>query len=241
MSQPQNKQRANAKNTGRLTLVYGTVSGLDATTTSAKIKDASTGKDSPWLKVIQRGSKGNRDFSLPDLGDWGLGILTEESESGFYLDGYYPDSYEPPETDGDRRTVIFKDGTVCRYDRATNKLEIDVQGSTAQLELKTASDNRLAMSPEGVITVADGKGASMVMTNGTITFVGNLISFNALGMQWQLGNASGDANNRSWTWDFDGTDGNIINAVDFTIEGKTLTTIGAIDTDGDRLTTSGWN
>lgn len=241
MQPAKNKQRANAKNTGRLSLVYGKVTAIDAATTQAKITDQSTGKPSPWLEVIQLGSAANRDYWMPDIDDWAIGVLAEESETGFFLGGYYPATYPPPVTIADKRHVTFEDGTVIEYDRAENKLLIDTKGSAAQIEAKTASGNRLEFSPEGIVTMEDGKGASMIMQNGTIAFDANLISFNAMGMSWQIGNADGNPLDRSWTWNFDGTDGNIVNAIDFTIEGKTLTTLGAIDTDGDRLTTSGWN
>lgn len=68
--------------------------------------------------------------------------------------------------------------------------------------------------------------------------LGTVVIGDAFGHTWILGGSSSGSG--AWKWDINGDNIDIVNASDFKINGKTIATIGALDSDGDTLQTRGW-
>lgn len=66
---------------------------------------------------------------------------------------------------------------------------------------------------------------------------GFVVLGDAYGHKWTLGSGTGGS---GWEWDAANASINIVNAADFQINGKTVTTLGAIDSRGDSLVQRGW-
>lgn len=83
------------------------------------------------LPVLQRNTIKNRDYEMPDIGEDVVCIfLPTGSEEGFIIGSFYADEITPPESDGNKRTVIFSDDTRISYDRVTHELSITIAGTT---------------------------------------------------------------------------------------------------------------
>lgn len=111
-----------------------------------------------------------------------------------------------------------------RLEAKSEKKKIEVDKTTevgvdyevkvgASFRLSTTSGSFIEMSPLGTITLGD-----------------------AFGHRWELGGIGGS----TWTWNAAGSKINVINARDFEINGKSVATVGALDNDGDRLISRGY-
>lgn len=81
------------------------------------------------LPVLQAQTKDNRDYWLPDLGEYVAVVLDQYGESGVILGAIYNNNRKPEAgLTVDKRRARFADGTMIEYDRAAHKLTADVQG-----------------------------------------------------------------------------------------------------------------
>lgn len=83
------------------------------------------------LQVVQRNTYENKDYAMPDIGEDVLCVfLPCGSEDGFILGSVYAGEITPPESDGNKRTVVFSDGTKISYDRKTHTLTATIGGTS---------------------------------------------------------------------------------------------------------------
>lgn len=82
------------------------------------------------LQVLQRNTIKNQDYAMPDIGEDVVCLfLPCGSEDGFILGSVYAGEITPPESDGNKRTVVFADGTKISYDRANHILSATIRGT----------------------------------------------------------------------------------------------------------------
>jgi len=82
------------------------------------------------LRVLTRGSKNNKDYWLPDVGESVVCLfLPNGNNEGFCLGTYFNEVDKPPVNDLDKRHMKFIDGTTIEYDRKTHTLAINCKGS----------------------------------------------------------------------------------------------------------------
>lgn len=107
----------------------GIVTQVDDAKARVRVKVPSRDNlESYWLEVLQRGSKGNRDYWMPDVDDQ-VRILTDEKlEAGCVLGAIYSESDPPPVSDRNLYHVEFQDGTIIDFNRTTGKLSILTTG-----------------------------------------------------------------------------------------------------------------
>lgn len=97
------------------------------------------------LPVMQRNSFGNRDYQMPDVGEDVLCLFRGNGfEDGVIIGSFYAGEVAPPESNADRRTIVFKDGTRVCYDRATHVLSVNIEGTSIVFDRQS-----------GTITVPD--------------------------------------------------------------------------------------
>lgn len=106
----------------------GEVSSIDPVKCTARVvfddDDALVSYD---LQVLQRNTYANHDYAMPDIGEDVICIfLPSGGEEGFILGSVYAGEITPPESDGNKRTTEFSDGTKITYDRAAHKLDISI-------------------------------------------------------------------------------------------------------------------
>ena len=92
------------------------------------------------LRIIHRGSIGNRDYWMPDVGEEVVCIFPTNDES--YFDGYvigtlFNDKEPPNANSQDVTRIDFKDGTSIEYDREKHALKVECKGT---LEIKCDKD-----------------------------------------------------------------------------------------------------
>lgn len=81
------------------------------------------------LPVLQPQALKNKDYCLPDVGEYVLCIfLPAGSAEGFVLGSFYTEGITPPASNGNKRVISFSDGTSVEYDRSTSTLTIDAKG-----------------------------------------------------------------------------------------------------------------
>ncbi|WP_295163440.1 phage baseplate assembly protein V [Selenomonas sp. F0473] len=81
------------------------------------------------LPVLVRGSSGNRDYWLPDVGEQVCCLMLPNGHNaGICLGSYYAESAPPAVADANIRRIDFADGTYIAYDRAAHTLRIQCVG-----------------------------------------------------------------------------------------------------------------
>lgn len=118
----------------------GEVSSIDPAKHTARVAfPDDEGAVSYDLPVLCRNSLENSDYAMPDVGEDVLCIfLPGGAEDGFILGSFYAGEVAPPTVLPDQRMVIFKDGTVIRYDRGDpHALDIIVDKTTIHIDRKT--------------------------------------------------------------------------------------------------------
>ena len=118
------------------------------------------------LPVLQRNTIANRDYAMPDIGEDVLCIfLPTGEEDGFILGSFYADEIDPPESSGDKRTVVFSDDTRISYDRATHELSITIGGTS----IVANGDSITAETPQTINATA---GATVNINAGSAVNIG---------------------------------------------------------------------
>lgn len=121
-----------AGDVGRELVRVGVVSSTNPKKNTVRV--AFTDKDnlvSGDLRIIHRGSVGNKDYWMPDVNDEVVCIFPTNDES--YYDGYvigtlFNDKDVPNANSQDVARIDFKDGTFIEYDRKKHSLSIECTG-----------------------------------------------------------------------------------------------------------------
>lgn len=109
----------------------GEISSIDPSKGTARVvfddEDSIVSYDLP---VLQRNSLKNHDYAMPDVGEDAIVLFFGEGqEDGVILGSIYADEVTPPESTGNRRTVVFEDGTRVCYDRSEHTLTVTIEGT----------------------------------------------------------------------------------------------------------------
>ena len=118
---------------GRLNdlIKVGEVSSIDPATGTARVVfDDEDGTVSYDLPILQRNTYKTKDFHSVTVGEDVLCLfLPTGPEEGFILGSFYAGEITPPESTKDRRTIVFEDGTVIRYDMASHTATVIIGGT----------------------------------------------------------------------------------------------------------------
>ena len=122
---------------------HGTVSSTNQEMMMARVVfEEKDGNVSAELHVLTRGSGGNRDYWMPDVGDEVVCLYQaddEESATGWILGTYFTEKHKPNASSQDIRRIDFGDGSFFEFNRAAGSLTIKctgpikVNGSTINL------------------------------------------------------------------------------------------------------------
>lgn len=118
---------------GRLNdlIKVGEVSSIDPARGTARVVfDDEDGTVSYDLPILQRNTYKTQDFHSVTVGEDVLCLfLPTGPEEGFILGSFYAGEITPPENTKDRRTTVFEDGTVIRYDMASHTATVQIGGT----------------------------------------------------------------------------------------------------------------
>jgi len=132
-------------------LRLGTVEEADYAKARVRIRcgDLLTG----WLPWMTGRAGKDLDWWAPDIGEQVM-VLSPSGEpaQGAVLLGAYQDSAPAPETDGNKRTVVFEDGTKVTYDRSAHKLDVLIKG---EAEVVIKGNTTLRVEGHVDLTVTD--------------------------------------------------------------------------------------
>ncbi|GAV21616.1 phage baseplate assembly protein V [Carboxydothermus pertinax] len=107
----------------------GRVSSVNPNTATARVLFEAQGLVSHDLPVLQRQTLRNKDYWLPDVGEYVVCIfLPTGNADGFILGSIYSDDDQLPASSKDKRVILFEDGTKLEYDRASHTLTINAVG-----------------------------------------------------------------------------------------------------------------
>lgn len=112
----------------------GTVSSVNATAGMVRVAFSAQDEMVTYeLPVITRGSKGNKDYWLPDVDEQVLCIFLPNISGrgvceGFVLGTFYSSVDAPAENSSDVHAFKYGDGSVIKHDRKTGKLTINATG-----------------------------------------------------------------------------------------------------------------
>ena len=121
----------------------GIVSSVDAQKATARVTFADRdGLVSAELPILQSACLKNKFYSLVDVGDCVVCLMTPNSDdgSGFILGAHYSDKAAPPVDNPNVTRIKFSDGTTISYNRAEHLLKIK---SSGDLEIKCSGKIKL--------------------------------------------------------------------------------------------------
>lgn len=157
----------------------GEVSSVDyATGTARVVFDDDDSIVSNDLQVLQKNTFKNQDFVMPDIGEDVVCLfLPSGSEEGFILGSVYAGEVTPPESSGDKRTVVFEDGTKVSYDRASHELTVKIDGTTITANQQKISVTAPTIELNGKTTI-NGETTinGAVTTSDKLSTVGDITS-----------------------------------------------------------------
>ena len=209
---------------GRLNdlIKVGEVSSIDPATGTARVVfDDEDGTVSYDLPILQRNTYKTKDFHSVTVGEDVLCLfLPTGPEEGFILGSFYAGEITPPESTKDRRTTVFEDGTVIRYDMAShtatviigstqivaNQTSVTVNCSNATVNATSGvtlntpkTDVTGALNVTGLIT---GKGGLAVSGGSGATITGSLkatgdVTAGAISLQGHTHTEQGDGSETS--------------------------------------------
>ena len=119
------------------------------------------------LPVLVRGSLRNKDYWMPDPGEQVVCLfLPSGNAQGFIIGSIYSERDKPPVTEGNKRHMLFSDGTVIEYDSSTSKLLIDAKGS-----VEIDARGNVTINTADTISITAPKGITLSATDITGTGV----------------------------------------------------------------------
>ena len=109
----------------------GEVSSINPAAGTARVVfDDDDGAVSYDLPILQRNNLQTQDFHSVNVGEDVLCLfLPSGPEEGFILGSFYAGEIETPESTEKRRTTVFEDGTIVRYDMASHTLTVLIEGT----------------------------------------------------------------------------------------------------------------
>lgn len=176
----------------------GEVTSIDFAKAKVRVTfDDEDGMTSYWLPVMQRNTIANQDYWLPDIGEDVVCVFFGEGvEDGFVLGSIYAGDVKPPENNGDKRTVVFKDGTRVSYDRAQHRLDIAIAETTLQADRSkvnvqapdeiSAASKKITVSGSESVSVSGSQSVDITSSTKialsaptiTLTISGTTMTFN---------------------------------------------------------------
>lgn len=176
----------------------GEVTSIDYAKAKVRVTfDDEDGMTSNWLPVMQRNTIANQDYWLPDIGEDVVCVFFGEgAEDGFVLGSIYAGDVKPPENNGDKRTVVFKDGTRVSYDRAQHHLDIAIDETTLHADRSkvnvqapdeiSATSKKITVSGSESVSVSGSQGVDITSSTKialsaptiTLSISGTTMTFN---------------------------------------------------------------
>lgn len=171
-----------------VTLRYGFVTAMDETahTIRAQIPDLEI--ETWWLPVLTPGSRGDKHYGLPDIGEQVAVLLDRRGETGVCLGCRYSQRDPVPVAGApDRHHIRFADGTTIDYDRRTHRLAVHVVGETELI-----SDGPvLVRAPAVTLDTPQTTCTGNVLVQGRLTYQGGMTGSGGGGVAASLeGNVS---------------------------------------------------
>ncbi|WP_196590600.1 phage baseplate assembly protein V [Pectinatus frisingensis] len=110
----------------------GVVSSVNAENGSVRVtfEDADNNV-SAELPILNRGSGGNKDYWLPDVGEQVVCIFETNDKnmsSGWVIGSYFSDQAKPPVQDKDIHRFTFSDGSYIEHNRSSHEMTIKCVG-----------------------------------------------------------------------------------------------------------------
>lgn len=125
-----------------VTLRYGFVAAIDEAGHRVRVHLPDLDLTTWWLAVLAPGSRADRHYALPDVGEHVACLLDRRGENGVALGSLYSARDAAPVTGGpDRHHIRFADGTTIDYDRRAHKLAIHCVG-----DIEIVSDTHIALA-----------------------------------------------------------------------------------------------
>lgn len=127
------------------------------------------------LPIMQRNSYGNCDYQMPDIGEDVLCLFRSDGfEDGVIIGSFYSGEVTPPESNADRRTVVFKDGTRICYDRAAHTLTVTIAGTEIVFDQQKGSITVPDSVTVNCTTATVNASSSVTINSPDTTCTGNL-------------------------------------------------------------------
>ena len=114
------------------------------------------------LQVVQRRSKGERDYWLPQIGEFVLcAFFGNGLEAGFIRGSLYTDKDPPPAQKQEKTRSELEDGTWVEYDKETHQMRLHVEGT---LDIHATGDVNIK-SDGKVWATGKGEGTTVNMNH----------------------------------------------------------------------------
>lgn len=117
-------------------LRYGIVSDRDADAGLVKVHFDDDDFTTGWLSTVTHGTKDDKFYKLPDIGEQVACLMDKHAETGVVLGSVYSGKDKPPQGvfGEDIAGVKFSDGTTVLYNRDSGRLEIKVGQTVVNID-----------------------------------------------------------------------------------------------------------
>lgn len=204
-----------------------------------------------WIQCGRATS--HTDEPLPEIGTTVLIGAIEGNPNELYVKRTYCNDTNPPDLNQGNPT---KDNTIhipgeSRHTIASNSYHgvggEEERVADGNISITSKGDKITISCPYGDIEILATDGGNEVVIKGSyrVRLEQSGAYMEAKGGFWEFGNANGQkwqfgGGGNEWKWDAAGASVRVVNASDFSINGKSATTIDALDSRGDRLVSRGY-
>jgi len=139
-------------------LKFGVVVAVDEKSAKARVQIPDLdGITTFWLPVLQKKTKDDKEYWLPDIGEH-VAVLFENETDGVVLGAIYSDVDTPPVQNKDLYHVRYSDGAEIEYDRKNHTLKVNI--------------------PQGEVYIIVQNGNGNVYINGNLVVSGQIYDLN---------------------------------------------------------------
>ncbi len=160
---------------------FGQVLAVDHATKRVRVKSGEI--ETTWLPwSAGRAAPGKRKWDAPEVGEQVIVLSpTGDLRQAGVIPGFYQADYDAPNTNPNKDTTVYGDGTVIEYDRGSHTLTVDIENVSiiadrTKIELTVAGIKMLMTSAGTVFT-------GPVTVNGPLTYTQGLTGSGGTGAE----------------------------------------------------------
>ncbi len=121
-----------------------------------------------WLKVLQRNTKDNQEYWMPDVDEQVMVIADENLEEGCILGAIYSEADRPPVNTREKYHIKWKNEDYFEYDRESQILTIKCKKIVIEGTEESTINNKAIAVIGAMDNDSESNGADALVTSGQL-------------------------------------------------------------------------